>query len=233
MEHAEAIERARAAFRSGKTRDIVWRQNQLRALICMMEENMDRIRTVLRNDLNKVDVEVEIEVTSVHNEAAEAIDSLKYWIRPELVPSDMSSMMAKMTINPEPRGTVLIIGPWNFPLNCLLRPLVSAIASGCTAVIKPSEVALSTCRLMIELIPLYLDKDAFPIIFANGPETADILAQFRFDLVFFTGSSQIGKLVYQAAAAHLTPVVLELGGKNPVWVDETADLDNAAKVFFL
>ena len=141
--------------------------------------------------------------------------------------------MAKMTINPEPRGTTFIIGPWNFPINCLLRPLCSAIASGCTAVIKPSEVAINTCRLLIELVPLYLDKEAFPIVFANGPETASLLENYRFDLVFFTGSSHIGKLVYQAAAAHLTPVVLELGGKNPVWVDESADLDNAAKVLFI
>ena len=93
-------------------------------------------------------------------------------------------------------------------------------------------MALNTCRLLIELIPMYLDKEAYPVVFADGPETSSILENYRFDLVFFTGSTQIGKMVYQAAAAHLTPVVLELGGKNPVWVDGTADLENAAKVSF-
>jgi len=196
----------------------------------MVEENRDRIYTVLRNDLNKTEYEAELyEVTNVLNEIAIAINNINHWTRPERVPGDMSTAFAKLTVRPEPMGTVLIIGAWNFPFCLTIVPLVSAIAAGCTAVVKPSEVSLNTCRLLKELIPRYLDKSAFPTIFADGQETANLLKQHRFDLVFFTGSSTVGRLVYQAAAAQLTPVVLELGGKNPVYLDRKFDLTLAAK----
>ena len=116
-----------------------------------------------------------------------------------------STAFAKLTVRPEPMGTVLIIGPWNFPFMLTIVPLVSAIAAGCTAVVKPSEVSLNTCRLLKELIPRYLDKSAFPTIFADGQETASLLKQHRFDLVFFTGSSTIGRLVYQVSLSEPYP----------------------------
>jgi aldehyde dehydrogenase (NAD+) len=121
----------------------------------------------------------------------------RYWVRPEYIQGDVSTSFSKLTVRPDPLGTVFIIGAWNFPFGLCLQPLVSAIAAGCTAVIKPSEVALNTCRLIKELIPRYLDKEAYPVIFADGPETSNILKKHRFDLVFFTGSPKIGRLVYQ------------------------------------
>ena len=101
-------------------------------------------------------------------------------------------MMSKLTIRSEPLGTVLIIGSWNFPLSLTLQPLISAIAAGCTAIVKPSEVSLHTCRLLKELLPLYLDKVAFPVIYADGGQTAQLLKHHPFDLVFYTGSSRVG-----------------------------------------
>ena len=103
-----------------------------------------------------------------------------------------SSMMSKLTIRSEPLGTVLIIGSWNFPLSLTLQPLISAIAAGCTAIVKPSEVSVHTCRLLKELLPLYLDKVAFPVIYADGGQTAQLLKHHPFDLVFYTGSSRVG-----------------------------------------
>lgn len=117
-------------------------------------------------------------------------------------------MMSKLTIRSEPLGTVLIIGSWNFPLSLTLQPLISAIAAGCTAIVKPSEVSVHTCRLLKELLPLYLDKVAFPVIYADGGQTAQLLKHHPFDLVFYTGSSRVGTGSFFHSLVHIMPQYL-------------------------
>ena len=140
----------------------------------------------------------------------------------------MSQLPGRGWIEYEPYGTVLIIGAWNFPFVLTLGPAVAAIAAGNTVVLKPSEVAPASSALMAELVPRYLDNDAIAVIEGDGAVSQELIAQ-GFDRLLFTGGTEIGRKVYEGAAAHLTPVTLELGGKSPVIVAEDADIDVAAK----
>ncbi|KAJ8929821.1 hypothetical protein NQ314_017419 [Rhamnusium bicolor] len=130
-------------------------------------------------------------------------------------------------IYPEPYGVVLIIGPWNYPFMILISPLIGAIAAGNCVILKPSEIAPNTAQLVEKLVPKYLDTNCYHVINGGVPETTQLLEQ-RFDYIFYTGNSNVGKIVHKAASNYLTPVTLELGGKSPVYLDETADIDLAA-----
>ncbi|XP_053922658.1 aldehyde dehydrogenase family 3 member B1-like isoform X2 [Cuculus canorus] len=131
-------------------------------------------------------------------------------------------------IRKDPYGVVLIIGPWNYPINLLLVPLIGAIAAGNCAVIKPSEISRNVERLVAETLPKYLDKDCFAVVTA-GVEEATRLLENKFDYIFFTGSPSVGRIVMTAAAKHLTPVTLELGGKNPCYVSDNCNVHNVAR----
>ena len=147
-------------------------------------------------------------------------------------PQKVSSAAAFLTDSGQlyytPRGIALVIGAWNFPFQLLLGPVVGAIAAGCTVIMKPSEVSGNVSKLVAKLVPKYLDNECYRVVTGGVPETTELLKQ-RFDMVFFTGSSWIGKIVAKSCANNLTPCVLELGGQNPVFVDDNVDLNLVAR----
>ena len=229
MDASAVVARLRATFASGRTRQVEYRKEQLRALDRLLVEREEDLLAALRLDLGKPAVEGHItDIAFVRAEIAETLKHLDAWLRPERVKVPVKQQPGRGHIHHDPLGTVLIIGPWNYPVQLVLAPLVGAIAAGNTAVIKPSEVAAETSRTLARLLPQYLDADAFTVVQGGVAETTSLLAE-RWDHIFYTGNGTVGRVVMTAAAAHLTPVTLELGGKSPVIVDASADLDVAAK----
>lgn len=225
----ETVQRLRRAYESGVTRPLEWRLAQLRQLLRLLEENEDALLEALRDDLGKCQFEGFIgEIGFLAGEIKYTLKHLKSWLKPQRVKAPLPVQPAKARIHSEPLGVVLIIAPWNYPLQLALAPLVGAISGGNTAVIKPSEVAAATSAIIARLVPKYLDRDAVSVIEGGVPETTTLLAQ-RFDHIFYTGNGNVGRVVMKAAAEHLTPVTLELGGKSPCVVDEEADLEVAAR----
>ncbi|XP_078404316.1 aldehyde dehydrogenase, dimeric NADP-preferring-like [Cetorhinus maximus] len=220
---------ARAAYDQGKTRPLEFRIRQLKALERMLTEKKEEFLLALKKDLHKNEFSVEIfEIAGILKEIIVAMDKLPEWAAPEHVPKNMMTFMDTVYIHREPLGVVLIIGAWNYPLALVIQPLVGAIAAGNAAVLKPSEVSGNTAQLLGKLLPQYLDKDLYPVINGGVEETTEILKQ-QFDHIFFTGSTNIGRIVMEAAAKHLTPVTLELGGKSPCYIDSDCDLDVACR----
>ncbi len=219
----------RDAFDSGRTLDAAWRLDQLDALRRLLEENEERFFESLGDDLGKSATEAwASELGFVLGEIRFALKNLKSWMRPTRVSTPLACQPGKSRIEPQPLGVVLIIGAWNYPIGILLGPLVGAIGAGNTAILKPSEQAPATAALVGELLPRYLDKDCFSVVQGGAEETGRLLEE-RFDLIFYTGGEAVGKIVMRAAAEHLTPVVLELGGKCPVIVDRDVDPATAAR----
>ena len=226
---ATIISGLRATFTSGRTRPPEWRKAQLRALDHLLVEREAELGEALRLDLGKSALEGYLtEIAFVRAEIAETLKHLDRWLAPERVAVPIKQQPGRGRIHRDPLGTVLIIGPWNYPIQLVLAPLVGAIAGGNTAVIKPSEVSAHTSRVLARLIPQYLDPDAFVVVEGGVTETTALLAE-RSDHIFYTGNGTVGRVVMAAAARHLTPVTLELGGKSPVIVDASANLDVAAK----
>ncbi|XP_078080820.1 aldehyde dehydrogenase, dimeric NADP-preferring-like isoform X1 [Mustelus asterias] len=220
---------ARDAYNQGKTRSLEFRIQQLKALERMITERKEEFSLALKKDLHKNAFAVEVfEMTGIRNELTLAISKLPEWTAPEHVSKNMMTLMDTVYIHREPLGVVLIIGALNYPLALLIQPLVGAIAAGNAVVLKPSEVSWNTAQLLAELLPQYLDKDLYPVINGAVEETTELLKQ-QFDHIFFTGSTSIGRIVMEAAAKHLTPVTLELGGKSPCYVDTDCDLDVACR----
>jgi len=227
--HETIVQRARDAFATGKTRDVSFRIRQLEALLRMYEENEAEIVTALYKDLRKPKYEARMfEIEVLKNDVRTMIQNCREWAKPQRVPKTLVTMMDTPIILQDPYGVVLVIGSWNYPIQLGLIPVSGAIAAGNCVVIKPSEVSPASAKLLEELVPRYLDQDCFHVVTGGPADTQDLLRQ-RFDYIFFTGSSMIGKLVREAANAHLTPVTLELGGKSPVYIDETADINIAAR----
>jgi aldehyde dehydrogenase (NAD+) len=219
----------RAGFESGKTRALAWRKTQLRRLIEMMRREEDAIVNALADDLGKSRFEGWLaEVAVVAGEAEHALDHLDDWVKPEKVHTPLALQPARSRIYREPLGVALIIGAWNYPFQLIAAPLVGALAAGNAVVIKPSEVAAATSQMLARLLPKYLDPECVAVIEGGVPETTAVLEQ-RFDHILYTGNGQVGRIVMEAAARHLTPVTLELGGKSPCIVDGSADLDVAAR----
>ncbi|MCG8590184.1 MAG: aldehyde dehydrogenase family protein [Proteobacteria bacterium] len=223
------VERLRQTFRSGRTRQLDWRRAQLRRLEALVRDNGDALLEALAQDLGKPTLEAwAADIGLVAKEAAEARKRLVRWTRPEKVPTPLNARPGRSRIVREPLGVTLVIAPWNYPVQLLLSPLVGAIAAGNCAVLKPSEVAAHTSGLLARLVPEYLDTDCFQVVEGGVPETTALLAE-RFDHIFYTGNGRVGRIVMAAAAKHLTPVTLELGGKSPCLVDGTANLQVAAR----
>ena len=225
----KTVARLRETFSSGRTRGVEWRRTQLLAVAAMMAENEPAIAAALDEDLGRAPFEAWLaDVASTVTEARYAAKHVGRWMRPKHRLLELSQLPARGWVEYEPYGTVLVIGAWNFPFALTIGPAIGAIAAGNTVVLKPSEVAPASARLMAELVPRYLDADAIAVIEGDGAVSQELIAQ-GLDRVFFTGGTEIGRKVYQAAAAHLTPVTLELGGKSPCIVAADADLDVAAK----
>ena len=223
-----AAQGARDAFTSGRTATTQWRRDQLAALDRLLAENGGAIEAAVGSDLGKHPLETHlVEVGSVRAEIALVLKKLNAWTRPRKVAMPLALRPAWASIVRQPLGTVLIIAPWNYPVHLLLMPLIGAIAAGNSVVVKPSELAPETSHLMARLLPAYLDSDAIRVVEGAVDETTELL-EFAWDHIFYTGNGTVAKVVMAAAAKHLTPVTLELGGKSPVWVDESADIDAAA-----
>jgi acyl-CoA reductase-like NAD-dependent aldehyde dehydrogenase len=196
----------------------------------MVDENRERLLDALKKDLNKPRLEALIvDINGVLNDITQNLDNLDEWtadVRPSR--KEVINFAGKVTLRREPLGVTFIIGAWNFPVQLLLQPMVAAIASGCAMILKPSDVAVHCEQLLMELIPKYMDQRAIRCITA-GPREMEHILQRRFNHIFYTGSSHVGKIIYAAAAKHLTPVTLELGGQGPAIVCKSADIDVAAR----
>ncbi len=204
------------------------RRAKIQALERAVLARREDIRAAIYEDLRKPPEEVDLsEIFAVISEARHARRHLGRWMKGRRVRGRLALLTSSSRIVHEPKGLVLIISPWNFPLNLTFGPLVSAIAAGNCVMIKPSELAPATARLMKEIISGLFDESEVAMIEGDA-RTAQALLQKKFDHIFFTGSPAVGRIVMQAAAKHLTSVTLELGGKSPVIVDRTADLDEAA-----
>ncbi len=226
---AGTVARLRQTFATGRTRSVDWRKQQLRALEKMMVENEAAIADALEQDLDRKPFEAWLaDSASTAGEARYAAKNVGKWMKRKHRLLELAQLPGRGWLEYEPYGTVLVIGAWNYPFYLTLGPAVGAIAAGNTVVLKPSEIAPASARLMAELVPRYLDSSAIAVVEGDGAVSQELIAQ-GFDRVFFTGGTEIGRKVYEGAAPHLTPVTLELGGKSPVIVAEDADIDIAAK----
>ncbi|AHC23403.1 MULTISPECIES: aldehyde dehydrogenase family protein [Mycobacteriaceae] len=223
------VARMRATYATGRTRDLEWRRTQLRALERLVVDNEEAIAAALKTDLGRQPFEAWLaDVASTAAEAADAAKNVGKWAKRRYRLLELSQLPGMGWVEYEPYGVVLVIGAWNFPFALTLGPAVGALAAGNTVVLKPSELAPASSTLMAELVPRYLDPDAVAVIEGDGMVSQELIDQ-GFDKICFTGGTEIGRKVYQAAAAHLTPVTLELGGKSPVIVAADADIDVAAQ----
>ncbi len=227
--YAEMVNRLRAHQASLDTSDLRWRREQLRVMRDMIVEQEERIFDALHADLRKCRVECHLTETGfVLGELSHALAQMERWSRPLRTPTPIYLQPAGSRVVWEPLGVALIIGTWNYPFQLVMAPLVPAIAAGNAAVLKPSEMAPATSAVIGELVPQYLDPDVVAVVEGGVPETTALLEQ-RFNRIFFTGSTRVGRIVMQAAARHLTPVTLELGGKSPCIVDGSARVELAAR----
>lgn len=226
---AQMVSELRARFDSGATRPIEWRLQQIQRIIDLIDDKEDEWMQALYEDSGKSEFNCYAgDLLFVRAEALHALKKLKKWMKPQKVGTPIHIHPARSYIRHEPLGVVLIIGAWNFPVQLTLGPLVGALAAGNTALIKPSEVSPRVSALLAKYIPDYFDGSAVKVIEGGVEETTDALAQ-RYDKVFYTGNSAVAKIVMAAAAKHLTPVTLELGGKNPTIVTAKANLEVAAR----
>jgi aldehyde dehydrogenase (NAD+) len=222
------VARHRAYFLSGKTRPVEWREAQLTALAAMITENAKDFHAALWTDLRRNWVEsAVIDVDGIAKEAEHAKQHLRDWMRPITMNTVPIMQPGEGRVRFDPLGVGLIIGAWNYPFLLTLSPLIAAISGGNAAVIKPSEIAPASADVLARLVPKYLDTNAFSVVLGGVPETTALLDQ-KWDHIFFTGGTSVGKIVMAAATKNLTPVVLELGGKCPTIVHSSANLAVAA-----
>ncbi|WDF33438.1 aldehyde dehydrogenase family protein [Arthrobacter agilis] len=218
MNAAALLDSRRRYFATGATRPVGWRRGQLDALRRLLTEREQELTAALEEDLGKSRTEAFLsEIAVVRAELDFARRHLARWMAPEKIAVPGGLRPGRAWTQARPLGVVLIIGPWNYPLQLVLAPLVGALAAGNAAVLKPSELATATSAVLARLLPLYLDTDAVTVIEGGAEVSSDLLAQ-PFDHVFYTGGERVGKIVMKAAAEHLTPVTLELGGKSPAVV---------------
>ncbi|XP_011694882.1 PREDICTED: aldehyde dehydrogenase, dimeric NADP-preferring isoform X3 [Wasmannia auropunctata] len=229
INYAELVQQSRDAFNSGKTRPLEWRIKQLKQLIRMLSETSSEITAALTADLRRCKFETSVlEVDYTVQEIKYMLMNIKEWSATEKPPRSLANFFDNVEIRKDPYGVVLIMGAWNYPVQLNVLPMMGAIAAGNCVIVKPSEISAATAKYLYETIPKYLDTECCRVIMGGVSETTELLKQ-RFDYIFYTGSSTIGKIVRKAANEFLTPVTLELGGKSPVYIDNTVDMAMAAK----
>lgn len=221
----------REYFNKGSTRSFKFRVSQLKRLKCSIEENEEDIINALSLDLGKPQFEAyTAELGFIYQEINHVIKRLKRWMRPRRIPTPIYLQPASSYIYPEPKGVVLIISPWNYPFQLAISPLVGAIAAGNCVVLKPSNQAKETEKIITKIIEETFPDNYISVVTGPGAETINpLIKEYRFDHIFFTGSVAAGRNVLNLASQHITPVTLELGGKSPTIVTEDADIDMAAK----
>ncbi|XP_063626834.1 aldehyde dehydrogenase, dimeric NADP-preferring [Cydia splendana] len=225
----EVVQRARDTFARGVTKPLAWRKQQLKNLLRMYEENYNAMVEALHKDLRRSKMEaVLLEVDYLINDLKSMLHHIDEWAKPEHPSKGFVNMLDEVVIYNDPYGVALVIGAWNYPLQLLLLPMAGAIAAGNTVIVKPSELSVACANFVVETLPKYLDNDAVQVVEGGPAETTELLKQ-RFDYIFYTGGTNVGKIVHAAAAKFLTPVTLELGGKSPVYIDSTADLEVTTK----
>ena len=225
----EIVQELRAGFRAGALNDVTSRRILLRRLRALFVEQEDRILDALAADVGKPRIEAYTsEIAFTINEIDHTLQHLNAWTKPKKIGVPITFKPGKAMLRPEPLGTVCIIAPWNYPVQLLFTPLIPALAAGNTAVLKPSEVTPSVAALVEELVPKYFDSSTVAVVTGAAEQTTALLKE-RFEHIFYTGNGQVGRIVMRAAAEHLTPVTLELGGKSPAIVVADANIDVAAK----
>ncbi|XP_076683384.1 aldehyde dehydrogenase type III isoform X3 [Andrena cerasifolii] len=228
-DYPNLVERTRSAFYSGKTKSLEWRIKQLKQALVMIRECKSEILSALESDLHRCKFEsVAFEIQVTEGDIQHTLMNIKEWAADEKPPKSMVNMFDKVVIRKDPYGVILVIGPWNYPFQLSMIPLIGAIAAGNCVILKPSEVSPATSQLLAKIIPKYLDTECVQVVLGGVSETTELLKQ-RFDYIFYTGSTVVGKIIREAANKFLTPVTLELGGKSPVYLDNTADISLAVK----
>ena len=228
-EYSKLVAGQRAYFKAGHTRPVEWRVEQLKAIRRMIDESRDAMYEALWHDLRRTRTDADLmDVDYNIREADYALKHLHDWMKPVREPTPLLMEPGHVRVRRDPFGVTLIIGAWNEPYMLTLAPLVAAIAAGNTAVLKPSEIAEATAQQLADMVPKHLDPEAVAVVLGGIPETTALLAQ-KWDLIFFTGSPPVGKIIHQAAAQNLTPAVLELGGKSPTIVHSSANIRSAAR----
>ena len=223
------VQKQRAYFLASHTLPISFRKRALHQLLQAVKQYEQQLAEALWQDLHKSYEEAYLtELSIVYGEIRNHLRHLSRWARPERKSSPLAIMPASSSIIKEPLGNTLIIAPWNYPVQLLLNPLIGAISAGCTAMLKPSPYVPNVSRVLTEMIRATFPEEYIAIVEGNRQVNQMLLAE-RWDMIFFTGSPALGKMVMEAAAKHLTPVVLELGGKSPCIIDKTANLPIAAK----
>jgi aldehyde dehydrogenase (NAD+) len=223
------LEQLRKTVDEGVHRPLSWRQDQLNRLLQFVSDHEEAMLAALKADLGRCAAEARLaDILMVRSELKLICRNFHRWLQPRPVRTPLAAQLGKSWLQQEPFGLALILGTWNYPFHQILLPLAGALAAGNAAVVKLPEVATHSASLMAAHLPQYVDPEGV-IIFAGGPETASGLLAQRFDKIFYTGSSRVGRVVMKAAAEHLTPVTLELGGKNPALVAPDAPLEVTAR----
>jgi aldehyde dehydrogenase (NAD+) len=229
MKTHEIVEKQREFFLSGATIDVNYRIDALKRLRSAVSEHSNFLQTALYEDLHKSSHEANMtELGLVLEELRFHIKRLKKWNRPTKVAPSLGQIPASVKVYKEPYGVTLIMSPWNYPLLLTLSPLIGAISGGNTAIVKPSAYSPSTSSAIKKIIEGLFPSKYLYVVEGGRKENQELLKE-HFDYIFFTGSTAVGKVVMEAASHHLTPITLELGGKSPVIVDKTADINLAAK----
>lgn len=225
---SQIIQQQRQFFNTGKTQDIEFRITQLKRLKQAVLDSKDEVIAAVKADLSKPAFETYLTEIGSVRDIDHTLKNIKNWAKPQKVSTSFDQFPATAKIYPEPLGVVLILSPWNYPFNLIISPLVAAIAAGNCVIVKPSEIAANTSKVVASLIAKTFDPQYIAAV-EGGVETSQQLLAEKFDHIFFTGGTAIGKIVMEAAAKHLTPVTLELGGKTPCIVDTDIDLETTAR----
>ncbi|WP_113908131.1 aldehyde dehydrogenase family protein [Aliidiomarina celeris] len=225
----EIVTQLHHSFSAQRSRPLNWRIAQLRNMERMLTEHSSVFSAALAEDLGKSETEAwTTEIGFLLNDIKHTLKHIRKWVKPRNVSSPLAMQPATSRLTPEPLGVVLVFGAWNYPLQLTLSPVIAAIAAGNCVCVKPSEVSPAVSAAIAQYLPQYLDTDCVQVVEGDAQVAGQLLSQ-RFSHIFYTGGGQVGKKVMRAAADHLTPVTLELGGKSPVVVSRHADIAATAR----
>jgi aldehyde dehydrogenase (NAD+) len=229
MHFTDLLAKQRQYFKAQHTKTLAARKSTLQRFKQMLQENETKIYAAVHADFQKSEHEAFLtEFAILIKDIDEALRALPKWMKAHKVSTNLVNLPGKSFTVAEPYGQCLVIGAWNYPIQLSFAPAIAALAAGNTVILKPSELAANSAQCMAELVAQYFDPCLFTVVLGGVAETTALLAE-RFDKIFFTGSPAVGRIVYQAAAKHLTPVTLELGGKSPAILSPSADLPTAIK----